>query len=89
MTHQVEEYHFKDGSIYIAPRSDDRTVEEIIYHGKTHPGTSPVYQAIRNNLFDSKRVIFRNISKAEAETKAKTLMEYYRSLNRKVLNVKN
>lgn len=89
MTHQVEELHFLDGSIYISNRSDDRTNEEILRDGQRLENTSDVYKQLRTpGMFLGKKVVFSNVGKHEGDTKAKTLLDYYRSAGRKVLNKK-
>jgi len=89
MTHQVEELHFLDGSIYISNRSDNRTNEDILRDGQRLENTSPVYIKLRTpGMFLGKKVVFSNVGKHEGDTKAKTLLDYYRSAGRKVLNKK-
>jgi hypothetical protein len=84
----VEEYHFKDGSIYIAARRDDRTENEIICAGKSQSNKSPVGDAIKADLFDFKRVVQKQLSKGKSEALAKRLMDHYRKIGRKVHNVR-
>ena len=89
MTHQVEELHFLDGSIYISNRKDNRTNEEILRDGQRLENTSDVYKKLREpGMFLGKKVVFSNVGKHEGDTKAKTLLDYYRSANREVLNKK-
>jgi len=89
MTHIVELYEMVDGSIYISPRTHERTEEQIIRDAHNSDSQSPVYQALRTpGMFAGKRVIFRNLSKSQADSKAKVLIEFYKSFGRKVLNVK-
>ena len=84
----IDEYHFLDGSIYIAPRSKDRTDQQIMQDGQRIENTSPVYVALRAGLFAFQRRIKSGIDKTTAENGAKILMDFYRSLGRDVLNVK-
>ena len=89
MNHIVEIYEMVDGSLYVSPRTHERTEEQILRDAHNSDSTSPVYQALRTpGMFSGKRVIFRDLSKSQAESRAKILIEFYRSFGRRVLNVK-
>ena len=89
MNHFVEIYEMVDGSVYISPRVHQRTEPQILRDAHTSESQSPVYQALRTpGMFSGRRVIFSNLSKSQAESRAKVLIEFYRSYGRKVLNVK-
>ncbi len=89
MNHIVEIYEMVDGSVYVSPRTHERTEEQILKDAHNSDSKSPVYQALRTpGMFAGRRVIFRNLSKSTAESRAKVLIEFYRGYGRKVLNVK-
>jgi hypothetical protein len=88
MTHRVEIYYFEDGSVYVAPRQGARTDEQIIQDGLREESNSPVYQALKAGLFSGQKLIIDDISKAEAESRAQSIADYFRAVGRRVLNVK-
>jgi hypothetical protein len=88
MTHRVEIYYFEDGSVYVAPRQGARTDEQIIQDGLREESNSPVYQALKAGLYSGQKLIIDGISKAEAESRAQSIADYFRAVGRRVLNVK-
>ena len=88
MTHRVEIYYFEDGSVYVAPRQGARTDEQIIQDGLREESNSPVYQALKAGLFSGQKLIIDDISKAQAESRAQSIADYFRPVGRRVLNVK-
>jgi hypothetical protein len=88
MTHRVEIYYFEDGSVYVAPRQGARTDEQIIQDGLREESNSPVYQALKAGLYSGQKLIIDDISKAEAESRAQSIADYFRAVGRRVLNVK-
>ena len=91
-SHNVTLYHFSDGSIYISARNDHRSPTEIVQAAFAVDKLnckSGVFVKCRQGLLVSTQKVFDNLSKTEAESKRKTLIDFYRnSGHNKVLNVK-
>jgi hypothetical protein len=90
MDHRVEIYYFEDGSVYVAPRKGARTDEQIIQDGLREESDSPVYQALKAGLYIGQKLVGDGYSKKEAESRAQSIVDYFRSpaIGRRVLNQK-
>ena len=88
MDHRVEIYYFEDGAVYVAPRQGARTDEQIIQDGLREESNSPVYRALKSGLYSGQKLVGDGYSKAEAESRAQSIIDYFRAVGRKVLNVK-
>ena len=88
MEHRVEIYFFEDGSVYVAPRQGARTDEQIIQDGLREESNSPVYRALKAGLYSGHKLVGDGYTKAEAESRAQSITDYFRAVGRSVLNVK-
>ena len=78
--------------IFFTARNDDRLPMEVVADGivgfEKMDCRSPIYQALYTYRVCFVNNIFQGLSKAEAESKKKTLIEYERNCGTQVLNVR-
>ena len=78
--------------VFFTARNDDRLPNEVVADGilgyTKSDLRSPIYQALYTYQVCFVNNIFQNLSKAEAEAKKKTLIEYERTCGTQVLNVR-
>ena len=88
-TYNVSIYHFSDNSVYVAPRTDTRTIREIVRDCNLRPDVHcPMYAKTRGGLLESTHVIADGLTKNEAKRDQLALIRYFKSLGREVNNVR-
>lgn len=91
MNYIVAEVTTPDG-IFFTARNDDRTAREVVRdctEGFVKRGIkSPLYESVYKHQACIVRNLFAGLTKAEAEAKKKTLIEYSRAKGIVVLNTK-
>ena len=90
--HRIETYHFLDGSVYVARRSDaKRTKENITYNAHTDKAhiKSPLFEACRNGmLIRVENEVITDLSAKESKIHQLAVIRAFESLGIKVLNKK-
>jgi hypothetical protein len=87
----VAEVTIPTAGVFFTARNDDRTPKEVVYDGMIGWRTgaeSKIYESLDKVQFCVVQNIFTGLTKAEAEAKKKTLIEYARIKGTPVLNVK-
>jgi len=90
--HRIETYHFLDGSVYVARRSDaKRTKENITKNALTDKVNikSPLFEACRNGmLIRVENEVITGLSQKEAKIHQVAMVRAFEALGIKVLNDK-
>jgi hypothetical protein len=88
----VAEVAVPNEGIFYTARNDDRAPVEVVADGITGWSKmgvkSPIYESLNRRQQCSVQNIFTGLTKAEAEAKKKTLIEYARVKGIRVLNVR-
>lgn len=88
-TYNVSIYHFSDNSVYVAPRTDERKIRDIVRDCNLRPDVHcPMYTKSRSGMLESIHVVKRGLTKSEANRDQKALIRYFKSLGREVNNVR-
>lgn len=90
--HRIETYHFLDGSVYVARRSDaKRTKENITKNAITDKAhiKSPLFEACRNGmLIRVENDVITGLSQKESKIHQVAMVRAFEALGVKVLNDK-
>ena len=91
MKYTVAEVTIPNKGIFYTARNDNRTPEQVVADGIAgfaNGARSDIYNELNSEQQCSVQAIFADLSKDEAETKKKTLIEFSRIKGFKVLNAR-
>lgn len=86
--YKIAEYHFFDGSVFVAARKDNRSYKQLVTDSNDPTNKSPVYRAIKEGKLSHVTIVKEGLDKPYAYLYANCITDYLRSKGRKVLNVR-